>query len=236
MGEDELDWFESVVAATRQAAGLPADWGTYPTPLSAEEELEDAPPPPRLRSGMTTDELLPYGTVVRATYGADPVLERVVAPPIVAPHGSICAYDPMSVSWQGVSVRMELRGELRPVEVAVLRRDTPRGVRVQGAVAVVGNLAAVREWIEMPSATRLSIDKGCGAFVAADRVEEVAAVADRLPWPYVPEGAQAVELDGVVAGVLFDPGEGPYGYELMLGRGRYAVPEALLVDLHVLPR
>lgn len=236
MGEDELEWFESVVAATKQAAGLPAGWGTNPTPLSAEEELEDAPPPPRLRSGMTTDELLPYGTVVPVTYGADPVVERVVMPPIVAPHGSICAYDPMSVAWQGVSVRMQLRGELLPVEVAVLRRETPRGVRVQGAVAVIGHLAGVREWVQMPSATRLSIDKGCGAFVAADRVDDVSAVAAELPWPYVPDGAQAVELDGVVAGVLFDPGEGPYGYELMIGRGRYAVPDALLVDLHVLPR
>lgn len=237
MDDDEnLDFLKSVMAHSKAAAGLPADWGRGATPLSAEAELEDAPPPPRLRTGMTTDELLPYGMVVPVSYGADPVVEQVVAPPIVAPHGSICAYDPMSVAWQGVSVRMQLRGELLPVEVAVLRRDTPRGVRVQGAVAVVGAVDRVREWVQMPTGARLSIDKGCGAFVAADRVDEVTRVAAGLPWPYVPDGMQPVELDGSVAGVLFDPGEGPYGYELMLGRGRYALPEALLVDLHVLPR
>lgn len=236
MDDENLDFIRSVTAHTKQAAGLPADWGSTPTPLSAEEELEDAPPPPRLRAGMTTEELLPYGTVVPVSYGADPVVERLVAPPIVAPHGSICAYDPMSVEWQGVSVRIQLRGELLPVEVAVLRRESPRGTWVQGVVAVIGDVAAVREWLPMPSTTRLSIDKGCGAFVAAGRVDEVSAVADGLPWPYLPDGIRAVEVDGVVAGVLFHPGEGPYGYELMIGRGRYAVPEALLVDLHVLPR
>jgi hypothetical protein len=43
-------------------------------------------------------------------------------------------------------------------------------------------------------------------------------------------------VDGVVVGAFFDPGGGPGGYEMMLGHGRHAAPEALLVDLHVLPR
>jgi hypothetical protein len=233
---DELDWFLSVVAETKRAAGLPDDWGTHVTPLSPEEELEDAPPPPRLRPGMTTDELLPYGTVVPAPGGVELVVERVVTPPVVTPHGTICALDPMSWAWQGVSLELQLRGEVQPVEVAVLRHQTPRGVRVQGAVAVIGDLAKVTEWIHLPSAERLSIDKGCGAFVARDRVGDVVEIADGLPWPYVPDGAEPVEVDGVVVGALFDPGDGPYGYEMMIGRGRYALPEALLVDLHVLPR
>lgn len=45
-----------------------------------------------------------------------------------------------------------------------------------------------------------------------------------------------VVVDDRVAGVLFDPGLGPGDYELLLGRGRGALPVALLVDLGVLPR
>jgi hypothetical protein len=234
--DENLDFIRSVMAHSKQAAGLPADWGTSPTPLSAEAELEDAPPPPRLRAGMTTEELLPYGSAVRAPDGTDLVLERVVAPPVVTPHGLVCALDPMSFEWQGVSLEIQLRGELQPVEVAVLRHETPRGVRAQGVVAVIGDLSKVTEWVELPGGTRLSIDKGCGAFVARDRVAEVVTIADAMPWPYVPDGVEPVEVDGVVVGAFFDPGDGPWGYEMVVGRGRYGLPEALLVDLHVLPR
>jgi hypothetical protein len=234
--DDNLDFITSVVAHSKQAAGLPADWGMVPPPLSAEEELEDAPPAPRLRAGMTTDELLPYGSVVRTPDGAELVVERVVAPPVVTPHGLVCALDPVSFEWQGVSLEMQLRGEVQPVEVAVLRRDTPRGVRVQGVVAAIGHVSRVREWVTLPSADRLSVDKGCGAFVARDRVAEAVTIAGAMPWPYVPDGVEPVEVDGVVVGAFFDAGDGPWGYEMLIGRGRYSMPEALLVDLHVLPR
>jgi hypothetical protein len=236
MGDDEMEFFFSVVAESKRLAGLPADWGTQPTPLSAEAELEDAPPPPRLRAGMTTDELLPYGSTIRTPEGTDVVLERVVAPPLQAPGGGIAVLDPMSFAWQGVSLELQLRGGVLPVEVGVLRHESPRGIRAQGAVAVVGHVDRVKEWVHLPSDERLSVDKGCGAFVARDRVAEVVAIAETLAWPYVPVGAEPVEVDGTVIGALFDPGDGPWGYEMLLGRGRYALPEALLVDLHVLPR
>ena len=83
---------------------------------------------------------------------------------------------------------------------------------------------------------RLSVDKGCGAFAAKDRLSEVVEVAGSLPWPYAAEGLEPCVVDDVVVGAFFDPGDGPWGYEVLLGRGRYAMPEALLVDLHVLPR
>ena len=34
---DERDWFDAMVAASKEAAGLPSDWGTAPSPLSPEE-------------------------------------------------------------------------------------------------------------------------------------------------------------------------------------------------------
>ena len=236
MSDDEnLDFIQSFLTHTRAAAGLPADWGDTSTPISEDEEREAAEPP-RLRSGMTTDELLPYGSTVRMPDGSDVVVERVVAPPVVTPRGLVCAFDPMSYEWQGVSLDLQLRGDVQPVEVAVLRHETPSGVRSTGAVAVIGDVSKVREWATLPSATRLSVDKGCGAFVAHDRVAEVVAIADTMAWPYVPEGVASIVVDDGVVGAFFDPGDGPWGYEVLLGRGRYSIPEALLVDLHVLPR
>jgi hypothetical protein len=233
--EENLDFVSSIMAHSRQAAGLPADWGSRSTPLSAEEELEDAPRAPRLRTGMTTDELLPYGSTVQALGGSGRVVERVVAPPVATPRGLVWAFDPMSFAWQGVSLKIQLRGELQPVEVAVLRHQTSEGQRARGAVAVIGNVSRVRKWTGLPS-TRLSVDKGCGAFVAADRAADVVAIADGMESPYVPDGVAPATVDGVVVGAFFDPGDGPWGYEMMIGHGRHATPEALLVDLHVLPR
>jgi hypothetical protein len=233
--EENLDFLDSVMAHSKQAAGLPADWGSRSTPLSADEELEDAPPAPLLRTGMTTDELLPYGSTVRMPDGSDVVVERVVAPPVVTPRGLVWAFDPMSFEWQGVSLKIQLRGELQPVEVAVVRRRSPQGQQVLGAVAVIGHVSRVRKWTALPS-PRLSVDKGCGAFVAADRAADVVAIADVMEWPYLPEGVAPATVDGVVVGAFFDPGDGPWGYEMMIGHGRHATPEALLVDLHVLPR
>jgi hypothetical protein len=234
---DEKDWFDGMVAASRQAAGLPSDWGATPSPLSAEEELEDAPRAPRLRSGMTTAQLLPYGDVVRTPDGQDLVVERLTAPPLQAPGGGIAACDPVSMEWLGEPLQLDLKGDALPVELAVLRRSTPRGDVLQGAVAVVGDPSAVTSWIEFPvPGTLVSINQGCGAFVARNDLAEVAAMAERLALTTSTSGLVPVEVDGRVAGVLFDPGDGPGDYEVLLGRGRGPLPVALLVDLRVLPR
>jgi hypothetical protein len=226
-----------MVAASKQAAGLPADWGTTPTPLSAEEDLEDAPRPPRLRSGMTTAELLPYGEVVRTPDGQDLVVERLTSPPLQAPGGRIAVCDPISIEWQGQPLQLTLKGDVLPVELAAVRRLTPRGEVVQGAVAVVGDPSAVTSWVEFPMPdTRVSIDQGCGAFIARDQVAEAVALAEGLALSAMTSGLVTVEIGGGVAGVLFDPGDRPGDYEVLLGRGRGALPIALLVDLRVLPR
>ena len=65
--------------------------------------------------------------------------------------------------------------------------------------------------------------------VVAQRAEEVLSTVDDV-------GLVPVEVDGTVVGALFGSGDGPGGYEVMLGRGRGALPVALLVDLRVLPR
>lgn len=234
---DEKDWFDGMVAASRQAAGLPSDWGSNATPLSAEEELEDAPRRPRLRSGMTTPELLPYGDVVRTRDGQDLVVERLALRPLEAPGGGITVCDPVSMAWLGDPLQLDLKGDVLPVELAMLRRSTPRGDVLQGAVAVVGDPSAVTSWIEFPvPGTRVSIDQGCGAFMVRDRVAEVVARSEELAGTVSTSGLVPVELDGRVAGVLFDPGDGPGDYEVLLGRGRGPLPIALLVDLNVLPR
>jgi hypothetical protein len=235
--DDNLAFITGVIAASKEAAGLPPDWGSTYTPLSAEAELEDAPRPPRLRDGMTTAELLPYGDVVRTPDGQDLVLERLTCPPLQTPGGGVAACDPVSLEWQGVALDLELRGSVQPVEVAALRRTTPRGDLLQAAVAVVGDVSAVTRWIEVPvPGTRLSIDKGCGAFIARNHVAAVAERAEAALSTVSDVGLVPVEVDGTVVGALFGSGDGPGGYEVMLGRGRGALPVALLVDLRVLPR
>lgn len=237
MTDDNVAWIEDMLRASKQAAGLPDDWGSTPTPLSAEAELEDAPRPARLRDGMTTAELLPYGDVVRTPDGQDLVLERLTCPPVQTPGGGIAACDPVSLEWQGPPLQVDLRGTAQRVEVAALRRTTPRGDLLQAAVAVVGDVSAVTSWIEFSDpGTRLSIDKGCGAFIARNQVAVVAErVEDRLS-TVSDVGLVPVEVDGTMVGALFGSGDGPGGYEVMLGRDRGAMPVALLVDLRVLPR
>lgn len=235
--DDNLAFITGVIAASKEAAGLPPDWGSTPTPLSAEAELEDAPRPPRLREGMTTAELLPYGDAVPTPDGQELVLERLTCPPLQTPGGGVAACDPVSIEWQGVALDLELRGSVQPVEVAALRRTTPRGDLLQAAVAVVGDISAVTRWIEVPvPGTRLSIDKGCGAFIARNHVAAVAERAEEVLSTVSDVGLVPVEVDGTVVGALFGSGDGPGGYEVMLGRDRGAVPVALLVDLRVLPR
>jgi len=234
---DEKDWFDGMVAASKEAAGLPSDWGTAPTPLSPEEEGEDAPRPPRLRGGMTTAELLPYGTVVRTADGLDLEVERLVAGPLEAPGGGVAVCDPVSVEWLGQPLQLDLRGDELPVELAVLRRTTPRGDVLQGAVAVVGDPSAVTSWIDFPvPGTRVTVDAGCGAFVARNDLAQVTDRAVELAPMTSTAGLVPVDVDGRAAAVLFDPGDGPGAYEVLLGRGRGPVPVALLVDLGVLPR
>ena len=238
MTDDEnLAFITAVMAASKEAAGLPPEWGTTPAPLSAEAELEDAPRPPRLRDGMATAELLPYGDVVLGPGGQERVLERLTCSPFHTPGGGITICDPVSLEWQGPSLEIDLRGSEQPVEVAVLRWSTARGELLQPAVAVVGDVAAVTSWVGLPDPrARLSIDKGCGAFIARDRVAAVAARTEDLLPAVHHDALVAVEVDGLLAGALFGSGDGPGGYELMLGRGRWALPVAVLVDLRVLPR
>lgn len=234
---DEKDWFDGIVAASKEAAGLPSGWGTTPSPLSPEEEAEDAPRPPRLRAGMSTAELLPYGRVVRTADGQDLQVERLTAGPLEASGGGIAVCDPVSLEWLGQPLELDLKGDLLPVELAVLRRTTPRGDVLQGAVAVVGDPSAVTSWIDFPMpGTRVQVDQGCGAFVVRNDLSRVADVAPDLAPTTSTDGLVPVHVDGRVAAVLFDPGDGPGGYEVLLGRGRGPLPVALLVDLRVLPR
>ena len=234
--DDGKDWFDGIVAASKEAAGLPADWGTDSSPLTPEEEAEDGPRPPRLRGGMTTADLLPYGQVVHTADGLDLEVERIVAGPLEARGGGISVCDPVSVEWIP-PFQLDLRGDSLPVELAVLRRTTPRGDVLQGAVAVVGDPAAVRTWVDYPvPGRRLTVDAGCGAFVARHDLAQVAAVSVDLAATTGASGLVPVGVDGRVAAVLFDPGDGPGSYEVLLGRGRGPAPVALLVDLGVLPR
>ena len=233
----EKGWFDGMVAAARDAAGLPPDWGAEPNPLSPEEETEDAPRPARLRSGMTTAELLPYGQVVRTPDGLDLEVERLTGGPLEAPGGGICVCDPVSLEWLGQPLHVDLKGDALPVELAVLRRTSPRGDLLQGAVAVVGDPSTVTSWIEFPvPGTRLTVDQGCGAFLTRDELPQVVARAGELAPATSIHGLVPVEVDGRVVGVFFDPGDGPGTYEVLLGRGRGPVPIALLIDLGVLPR
>lgn len=231
---DAKDWFDDVVAASKEAAGLPADWGSPPTPLSADEELEDVPRPPRLRAGMTTAELLPYGEVVHTFDGLDLEVERLTSPALQAPGGGITVCDP-AAPWLGRPLQLDLRGDVLRVELAVLRRSTPDGDVLQGAVAVVGDLSAVTTWLPMPD-DRLSIYVGSGAFVARNDLDAVAERAEALALRTVTDGLVPVEIGDRVAALAFDAGNGPGAYEVLLGRGRGALPLALLVDLGVLPR
>lgn len=235
--DDNLDFLDAVMAHTKEAAGLPADWGDIHVPLSAEEEMEDAPRPPRLRSGMTTAELLPYGHPVTTPDGREVVLERLTCEPIQAPGHGIEVCDPASLEWHGPPIQVELRGTVQPVEVAVLRHRTLRGDLVQPAVAVVGSFSKSTSWVEFPvPGTRLSIDKGCGAFIARNHVPAVADEVEALLPAVRNAGLVTVEIDGVVVGALFESGDGPGGFEIMLGRGQGGRPTAVLVDLRVLPR
>ena len=121
--------------------------------------------------------------------------------------------------------------------VAAIRSDTARGELVRPCVAVVGEVSAVKYWVEFPAPlTRLSIDKGCGAFIAAADVALVAAKADEVTAHLHRQGLFSVEVEDRVSGVLFASGDGPGGYEGLLGQGRGARPVALLVDLRVLLR
>lgn len=231
---ESKDWFGDMVAASKAAADLPADWGSAPTPLRPEEELQDAPRRPRLRAGMSTQELLPYGDVVHTFDGLDLVLERLTSPALQAPGGGITICDPLS-PWLGSPIQLDLRGDVLPVELAVLRRPTPRGDAVQGAVAVVGNVSTVTTWLPMPGSL-VSIGQGCGAFIARNDLAAVAEQTEQLAVRALTEGLVPVEVDDRVAAVLFDAGDGPGDYEMLLGRGRGPLPIALLVDLGVLRR
>lgn len=236
MTDDEnLAFLNEVMAHSKAAAGLPQDWGRTATPLSADEDLEDGPRPARMRSGMTTADLLPYGPVQLAEDG-DQLLERITCPSIYGPGGGIDVCDPVSLEWQGAPIAVDLPGSDHRVEIAVLRYPTPHGELLRPAVAVVGEVEAVTSWAEFPvPGTRMSIDKGCGAFIAREHVGAVTEIAPDLLSSVRAAALVPVTVGGQVVGALFASGDGPGGYEVMVGmrRGR---PVALLIDLGVLPR
>lgn len=235
-GGDELDWFHDMVAASKEAAGLPADWGTTPTPFSPEAELEDAPRPSGLRGG-TTAGLLPYGHVVRTLYGDERLLERLLCPAVRAPQGAIVACDPVSLEWQGQPLTFNLEGEELPVEMGVFRHDTPRGMQLESVVAVIGDVAEVTSWSPLADPhSRLSVDKGCMAFAAAGALDEVARQAEAQLTEVSAKVVVPIEQDGVVVGVLIAPGDGPWGYEVLTGVDADGRTRAVLVDQHLMDR
>ena len=75
-----------------------------------------------------------------------------------------------------------------------------------------------------------------GAFVARNALAAVFEQADALAPRTPTEGLVLFEVGDRVASLLFDAGNGPGAYEMLLGRGRGPLPIALLVDLGVLPR
>lgn len=230
------DWFDNVLRHTKEAAGP----GAFPdrfVPLTPEADLEDAPRPRRHTGPETTPELLPYGTVVRTQDGVELVLERITFPPLHARHGSLVVCDPMSLGWQGPPIQVQLWSERLPVELAVLRRDTPRGPRLEGVTAVIGDVSAVMHWVPAPdSVSVLEVDKGLGAFVAKDALDGAVAAIDQMlgeaekHWLDASrDGLIPIEVDGSVVGVLFD--SQPAAYEVLLGIDTDSRTVALLVDL-----
>ena len=239
MTDDEnLAFITAVMAASKEAAGLPPEWGTTPAPLSAEAELEDAPRPPRLRDGMTTAELLPYGDVVLGPDGQERVLERLTCPPFHTP------------GWRHHDLRPGVAGV-----AGAIPRDRPAWLgaagRGRGAALVHG---ARRGAPAGGRRRRRRRGRDVLGRAPANRVHASPSTRGAAPsspatgWPPSPRAPRTscprsstrpwwrVEVDGLPAGALFGSGDGPGGYELMLGRGRWALPVALLVDLRVLPR
>jgi hypothetical protein len=220
----------------KEAAG-PSAFPDRFVPLTPEAELEDAPRPRRHTGPETTADLLPYGTVVRAQDGVELVLERITFPPLHARHGSLVVCDPMSLGWQGPPIQVQLWSEQLPVELAVLRRDTPRGPRLEGVTAVIGDVSAVMHWVPAPdSVSVLEVDKGLGAFVAEDALDGAVAAIDQMlakaekHWLDTSrDGLIPIEVDGSVVGVLFD--SQPAAYEVLLGIDTDSRTVALLVDL-----
>ena len=232
----ELDWFDDMVAASKKAAGLPLDWGSTPTPLSADEELEDAPRSSTLRAASTA-ELLPYGRVVRSLDGDDHLLERRTFSALRAPAGAIVLCDPVSIGWQGQPLTFTLASEELPVEVGVFRLDTGRGVQLRSVVAVVGDVDAVTSWTPLADpGARLSVDEGCMAFAAAGALDVVARHAETRLAEVSEKVVVPVEVDGVVVGALVEPGDGPWAYEVLTGADADGQLVAVLVDHHLMDR
>ena len=230
------DWFDNVLRHMKEAAG-PSAFPDRFVPLTPEAELEDAPRPRRHTGPETTADLLPYGTVVRAQDGVELVLERITFPPLHARHGSLVVCDPMSLGWQGPPIQVQLWSERLPVELAVLRRDTPRGPRLEGVTAVIGDVSAVMHWVPAPDSVNvLEVDKGLGAFVAEGALDGAVAAIDQMlakaekHWLDTSrDGLIPIEVDGSVVGVLFD--SQPAAYEVLLGVDTDSRTVALLVDL-----
>jgi hypothetical protein len=230
------DWFDDVRRHMKEAAGPSAFPDSF-VPLTPEAELEDAPRPRRHTGPETTPDLLPYGTMVRTQDGVELVLERITFPPLPARHGSLAVCDPMSLGWQGPPIQVQLGSDQLPVELAVLRRDTPLGPRLEGVKAVIGDVSTVMQWVPAPdSANVLEVDKGLGAFLTMDAFDDAVAAVDQMVreaeknWLDASiDGLIPVEVDGSIVGVLFD--SQPAAYEVLLGIDTDSRPVALMVDL-----
>ena len=233
---DGVDWFNDMVAASKEAAGLPLDWGSTPTPLGAEDELEDAPRPSTLRAESTA-ELLPYGHVVRTLHGDEHLLERKTCSAVRAPSGAIVICDPLSLGWQGQPLAFKLAREELPVEVGFFRSENSRGATLQSVVAVIGDVDLVTSWspLEDPD-ERLSIDVGCIAFAASGDLDIVARHAETRLVEVTEEVVVSIEADGAVVGALVAPGDGPWAYEMLTGTDVDGHLVAVLVDHHVMDR
>jgi hypothetical protein len=230
------DWFDDVRRHMKEAAGPSAFPDSF-VPLTPEAELEDAPRPRRHTGPETTPDLLPYGTMVRTQDGVELVLERITFPPLPARHGSLAVCDPLSLGWQGPPIQVQLGSDQLPVELAVLRRDTPLGPRLEGVKAVIGDVSTVMQWVPAPdSANVLEVDKGLGAFLTMDAFDDAVAAVDQMVreaeknWLDASiDGLIPVEVDGSIVGVLFD--SQPAAYEVLLGIDTDSRPVALMVDL-----
>lgn len=223
------DWFDDVVGHMKEAAGLPADQGTWPTPLSEEAELEDAPEPPRVPGPTTSERLLPFGSAVRIKGGTDEVLSPVEGPSFTA-SGSVVLADPVALAYEDPVVSVELANELVHTTVGFV--DGPGTLKPRGAVAVAGETGRVARWEQLEA--RLSIDRGCGAFVGSGGVAALREQGWSLVQQVWAERLVPVVHEGAVVGVAFHAGYGSGGYPADVGLDESGEQVALAVDLGVL--
>ena len=203
--------------------------GSWSTPLSEEDELEDAPDAPRVPGPTTSDQLLPFGTVVRVKSGTEALLSPVDGPSFTAREAVVLA-DPVALAHEDPTVSVELASELVPTVVGFVRE--PDVVKPRGAVAVAGEAGRVARWEQLEA--RLSIDRGCGAFVTSAGVEALREQGWSLVQQVWADGLVPVVHEGAVVGVAFNAGYGSGGYPAYVGLDEAGQHVALAVDLGLL--